>query len=219
MSKAKVVIWGASGQALVVAEIVKQADSYELVGFLDNLNPERQGQPFAGATILGGEEQLPSLLAAGINQLILAFGNNVARLRLAERVTVMGFQLVSAVHPQAAVASDAVIGRGSVIKAGACIDPNVQIGENSIIGAGVTIGHGCRLADGTRISGGTNLAGEIRIGRATWLGTGTNVMDRVTIGANCLIGMGSVVLRDIPDGVVAYGVPARVVRPISENDN
>jgi len=39
------------------------------------------------------------------------------------------------------------------------------------------------------------------------------VLEDVNIGANALIGAGSLVLKDIPDGVVAYGSPAKVVRP------
>lgn len=40
----------------------------------------------------------------------------------------------------------------------------------------------------------------------------------MTIGKNSVIGAGSVVTRDIPENVVAMGVPCRVVRPIGERD-
>ena len=58
----------------------------------------------------------------------------------------------------------------------------------------------------------------IRIGNNVWLGAGVIVMPGVTIGDNSVIGAGSVVTKDIPSGVVAYGVPCKVVREIGEHD-
>src|SRR5437667_3209268 len=54
----KLVIWGASGHALVVADAVRLSGEYEIVGFIDDVNPERAGAQFGGATILGAREQL-----------------------------------------------------------------------------------------------------------------------------------------------------------------
>ena len=59
---------------------------------------------------------------------------------------------------------------------------------------------------------------EIHIGNHVWIGGHTVVNPGVTIGDNVVIGSGSVVTRDIPSGVVAAGVPCRVLRPITEED-
>lgn len=58
----------------------------------------------------------------------------------------------------------------------------------------------------------------IHIGRNCWLGAGVIVLPGVSIGDNSVIGAGSVVTKDIPANVVAYGNPCKVVRPISEKD-
>ena len=58
----------------------------------------------------------------------------------------------------------------------------------------------------------------VHIGNNVWLGTGVMVMPGVTIGDNSVIGAGSVVTKDIPANVVAFGTPCRVIRPISEKD-
>jgi maltose O-acetyltransferase len=52
------------------------------------------------------------------------------------------------------------------------------------------------------------------IGDNVWLGGGVIVCPGVTIGANSVVGAGSVVVRDLPAGVVAVGSPARVVREL-----
>ncbi|MBQ9848135.1 MAG: sugar O-acetyltransferase [Clostridia bacterium] len=56
------------------------------------------------------------------------------------------------------------------------------------------------------------------IKRNAWIGAGSIILPGVTIGENSVIGAGSVVNRDIPDNVVAVGVPCRVIRQITEND-
>ena len=216
--KPKLVIWGAGMQARVVADIVRQQNDYEVVGFLDDVNPERRGSHFEESTILGDQEQLDSLLQNGVQHIILGFGNCGQRLRLATIVTGKGFTLATAVHPLAIIAPNVPVGPGSVIKAGAIIDPAVEIGANVMISAGVTVAHGAVLEDGARLSAGANVAGRVRVGRGAWLGVGVSVTAGVHIGAGALVGLGSAVLRDVPPHTVAYGVPARVMRQVKENE-
>jgi UDP-N-acetylbacillosamine N-acetyltransferase len=216
-AREKLVIWGATGPALVVAEILRLRHEFEIVGYLDNLSPQRKGTEFGGATVLGGEEELDSLRAAGVRHVVFAFQNNEARLRLGELVKAKGFQLATAIHPTASVASDAVLGAGTVVRAHSAIGPETRIGENCIIGYGAMISHSCVIEDGVHISSGVNLAGAVRVGRAAWIGIGATVIDPCRVGHRCLVGAGAVVTRDLPDGVVAYGVPARVVRRVDDH--
>lgn len=58
----------------------------------------------------------------------------------------------------------------------------------------------------------------IHVGNNVWIGSGAQIMPGITIGDNSVIGAGSVVTNDIPENVVAFGVPCRVIRDIGEKD-
>jgi maltose O-acetyltransferase len=97
-------------------------------------------------------------------------------------------------------------------------------------GAPISIGDECLLASGVQLITATHpidpvarraaweQALPIEIGDGAWLGAGALVCPGVSIGENTVVGAGSVVTRSLPAGVVAYGNPARVARPVDERD-
>ena len=94
----------------------------------------------------------------------------------------------------------------------------VIIGDNVMIAPNVSIytaGH--PLHPDSRNSGYEYGIG-ITIGNNVWIGANSVVLPGVKIGDNSVIGAGSVVTRDIPSGVVAVGIPCRVLREIGEKD-
>lgn len=100
-----------------------------------------------------------------------------------------------------------------------CVDDtHIYIGDYTMMGPNVTIataGHPI-LPELREALYQYNL--PVHIGRCCWLGAGVIVMPGVTIGDNTVIGAGSVVTRDIPANVVAYGNPCKVIREIGEHD-
>jgi virginiamycin A acetyltransferase len=99
------------------------------------------------------------------------------------------------------------------------IGPNCNIGFAQIE-RGVLLGPGVQILSGPRTHGIDDLTKPIheqpierrlvRIGRGSWIGTGAIIM--ADVGSGSVIGAGAVVTKPIPEGVVATGVPARVVR-------
>ena len=121
--KQGLVIWGASGHALVVAEIIRLVNTYQIIGLIDDMNPERAGLEFAGYQVLGERESLDSLWERQVRTMIVGFGNCHGRLQVARFLRERGFLLATAVHPRATVAADVSIGAGSVIVAGSVTRP------------------------------------------------------------------------------------------------
>lgn len=201
---------------MVVADILRRQGGCEIAGFLDDIHPDRRGQPFAGAAILGGREQLDFLRATGVTTAIVGVGDNAARLKLAALARARGFELATAIHPDATVADGVTIGEGTAVMAGAVINPGTRVGANAIINTCASIDHECRLEDGVHVSPGVRVAGNVGIGRAAWLATGSIVGPTVNVGAGSIVGAGAVVLANLPSNVLAYGVPAKIIRELPE---
>lgn len=90
---------------------------------------------------------------------------------------------------------------------------SVVADKEVIIGNDVTIGVGVRIGDRDDHEElyETN-AKPVHIGNHVWLGMNVTVMKGVTIGDNSIVGAGAIVTKDIPSGVVAAGIPAKVIK-------
>lgn len=206
------VIWGASGHARVVCDIVRLTGKYAIAGFLDDINHDKHGTAFCDSIVLGGNEKLEMLLSKNIKHMLIGVGDCNARMKISEHVFAMGFSLAKAIHPSSIISDDARIGEGTVVTVNAVVNPGAFIGNNVILNTASTIDHDCKIENGVHIGPGVHLGGNVFVDQATWIGIGSSIKDNVRIGKNTIIGAGSVVIRDIPDNVVAYGNPAKVIR-------
>ncbi len=129
------------------------------------------------------------------------------------------------------VGEGAFLGRGTILS---CKNGNIELGKNANLGfhceifsaSSVRVGDHALFAAQTYLVGGghdfedaevpvidqARSSRGIQLGSNVWLGTGAKVLDGVTIGDNVVVGAGAVVKDDLPNGVIAAGVPARVVR-------
>ena len=107
-------------------------------------------------------------------------------------------------------------------------DARVVIGDRCHFGPGVTIVtplHPLLAEERHRMKGPDGKADfycyalPVRIGNDCWFGANVTVCPGVSVGEGCVIGAGSVITRDIPPGVLAAGVPCRVIRPLTEADS
>ena len=97
-------------------------------------------------------------------------------------------------------------------------DANIYVGDYSMIGPNVVIATAGHPIDPELRQRVTQYNREVHIGKNIWLGAGVVVMPGVTIGDNTVIGAGSIVTKDVPSGVVAFGNPCKVVRQVGERD-
>jgi sugar O-acyltransferase (sialic acid O-acetyltransferase NeuD family) len=133
-------------------------------------------------------------------------------LRAGKAAQEMGLELETAIHPNAYISGRAVLGRGVVCAAGCIIAPGSFISEGVIVNTGAIIDHDCSVGSYSHIAPAAKLAGNVVVGAGSWIGLGAAVLEKRIIGEMTVIGAGAIVTKDIPSGVVAYGVPAKIRR-------
>lgn len=122
------------------------------------------------------------------------------------------FNWVNLIHGASVVASTVTLGTGNIMGPLSVISAHTIIKNFVSINRSVNIGHHCLLEDFVTISPGCSIGGHVYIGKGSTIGIGASIVHKVSIGKNSVIGAGSVVTRDIPDNVVAFGVPCKVVK-------
>lgn len=101
---------------------------------------------------------------------------------------------------------------------GVIIQPFCFVGSTCTVGKFVKLNHyafmgyGSSLGDYSFLGTGTQLLANVKVCSKSVVYSNVTVLPNVVIGNNCIIGAGSVVTKDIPDNVVAYGNPCKVVR-------
>jgi UDP-perosamine 4-acetyltransferase len=210
----KLIILGSGGHAKVVIDIFLSGSEYEIVGCLAT-NPKTP--EILGIPIIGNDDLLPDLYAQGIDHAFIAIGDNQLRKYLTHQVKKLGFQFPNAISPSATVSSSVKLGTGIAIMAGAVIQTDTFIGDQTIINTLASVDHDGRIANYVHIAPGCHLAGCVSIGEGTFLGLGSNVINDLTIGNWSILGAGTVVVKDIPDFVLAMGVPAQICKAIATN--
>lgn len=90
------------------------------------------------------------------------------------------------------------------------------------IGDGTLIGHNVVLATLNHAKSprdrGTMIPAPIHIGKHVWIGSNATILPGVTIGAGAIVAAGAVVTRDVPENTIVGGVPASVMRQLSEEE-
>ncbi len=214
MKRTRLVGIGAAGHAKVVIEILRLRDEYDFVGLLD-AKPESSGSSLGGIKILGDDTLLNDLYQQGVRHAFIgvgSVGDSTIRRELFRKLKDLGFDLVSAIHPNATVSPSAKFGEGPIIMANAVVNADAGIGDNVIINTGAIVEHDCILEDHVHIATGARLAGAVTVREGSHVGVGASIKQGVTIGARAIVGAGAVVIEDVPEGVTVVGVPSKILR-------
>ena len=149
-------------------------------------------------------------------EIVIAVGEPHTRSILRKKVQAAKFSLAILVHPSANISDDTILGAGTVVCYNSFVSCDVTIGENVLLQPTVSIGHDSKIGEDSVISTYVCIAGGCEIGSETYIGLQVPVKEGVCIGNQSIIGMGSVVVRNIPDQVIAIGNPARVIKENNE---
>lgn len=192
-----VVIIGRGGHAHVIADIIV-ANGDKVIALLDyNI----------------GKNDLSAYLIHKNYEFIIGIGDCDVRRQIAMQLDVNYY---TAVHPSAIISPSAIIGAGTVVMPNTVINAQAKIGRHCIINTGAIVEHNNILADFVHVSVGVKLGGTVNIGQNSMIGIGATVSNNVRICENCIIGAGAVVVKEIENGGVYAGIPAKLINKIGE---
>lgn len=124
------------------------------------------------------------------------------------------------IEPGAFIRETAEIGKNCVIMMGAVINIGAVIGDGTLLDMNVVIGGRVLVGKNCHIGAGAVLAGVIEppsakpviIGDDVMIGANAVVLEGVSVGNNAVIAAGSVVTQDVPENMVAAGIPAKIIK-------
>lgn len=207
-------ILGAGAMARETLIIYKGLGRYEEIGGFIEENCNREGLKIHGKSTMDASviDTLPE------NSIFIGAMGSPRKKRWIEEIESKGFSFDTLIHPSASVGDSVDIGRGCIVCSGVILTCDTEIGAHSVINIGSTVNHDCVIGDYVTIGPGVNIAGRVTIGDECWISIGVKIIDKVSIGRGSFIGAGAVITNDIPEKVLAMGVPAKPTRRLTESD-
>ena len=213
MTLPRLILIGASGHAHAVLAVLQRLAAYRVIGLIDSYQP--RGGHSHGYPILGGEDLLAEMCAVhGVEHVLVAIGDNFQRDVMTSKLSQAcpGINFPVLIDPSAVIAHGVSIGAGSVIMPLAHVGPGSIIGMGCLLNTRSSLDHDGRMGAFASLAPGATTGGDVSIGARSAIGLGAAIRHRVSIGSDTVIGMGSLVINDWPDGVIAYGAPAGLIR-------
>ena len=145
---------------------------------------------------------------------VIAIGSGEARQKVEDRLLKVGAKAHPCHAPTAIVGPGVVLGGGEVLSDNTLLTSNLSIGKQFQCNIYSYVAHDCVIGDYVTFAPRVSCNGNVVIGDYAYIGTGAVLRQGsrdkpLRIGAGAVVGMGAVVTKDVPDGAVVVGNPAR----------
>lgn len=208
-----ILIWGGRSKTRIMLRMLEElyGDRARVTGIFDRTLAEL---PFsAGVPLYSTPADLRGLIGDSSHYLVCIGGEHgYARTMVGRTLQDRGLKPVAMISRHAILDDLESCGVGLQAMPGAVIHKFCRVGDHCIVNTNATVDHECTVGDGVHVMGGASIAGRVSIGPYSTIGTNATVLPNVTIGKNVYVGAGAVVTKDVGDGVVVTGVPARRLR-------
>lgn len=215
----RIIIFGSSGHARSIA-VVLELLNYEIVGFIDSFLPKKT--KVLNYNTIGNESVLKNCKEVyGTNNIVVGIGDIFNRQKVVQKIKSLNSDIVFPfiISPKSCVANYTSIGQGTVVLNNSFINVGSSIGEFCVINSSSIIEHNTIIENYCTISPGANIGGNVTIHANAFIGSSATIIQNRSIGNNSVIGAGAIVIKDIPNNVLAVGIPAIVKKENYFNEN
>ncbi len=140
---------------------------------------------------------------------ICSYVNPADRARSVETISGKGGSFITIIHPSANINRRSIIGEGTIIGAFTTLSVNTIIRNHVIIQDHCNIGHDSSIGNYSHLYVNCTVSGLNQIGNQATIYTSTTLYPKKRIGDKSVVGAGSVVMRNVKDGTVVIGNPAK----------
>lgn len=215
----KIIVFGSSGHARSISVILERLD-YEIVGFIDSYLPK--GEKVLNYRVIGDETILKNCIHEfEVNKVVVGVGDINSRIKVVNLINEINpnIEFPTIVSPDSSVANYTKIGQGTVVFSNTFINVETKVGDFCVVNSGSIVEHNTIIGDYCTISPGANLGGDVDIKANTFIGSSATIIQKKKIGKNVVIGAGAVVTKDLPNNVLAVGIPAVIKKENYFNKN
>ncbi len=172
-----VVVLGAGGTGLLLADCISRVKGFKFTGFLDD-DLHKQEQGYEGLRVLGSLNTWRRLDARVlfVNSL---YGPKKMRsfYELVESLGIPSDRWATIIDPRAVVCSGARIGKGSFVGPGSVVEPAVVLGHRCALLGNVYLAHHAALGEYVACANSVSIAGGVRIGAASFVGANASIRE------------------------------------------
>lgn len=207
----QIVILGAGGTGLLIADSISRIPGKHAIGFLDD-DAKKRRLGHAGLPVFGAMSSWKNL-PAEYSFISSLYGpkKNVEFFQKIKSLGIPEIRWATVVDATAIVSPLATLGYGTYVGPATILEPNVSLSNWCAMLGRVYVAHDTRMGDYVTCANSVSIAGRVTIGVAAFIGANATVRERTQIGANALVGMGCVVIRDVPNGQIIVGNPGRIL--------
>jgi sugar O-acyltransferase (sialic acid O-acetyltransferase NeuD family) len=207
---------GAQGFAKQLLVVLSQLNLTKDLVFYDDLNQDAPDTLYDSFPVLHSTEEARDYFEKTCRDFTIGVAGVRNRYNIFKKFKTLGGNAVTLISPTAVIGEfDCRISEAVSILPGCVIENSVRIGKGTLVNLHTLITHDSQVGEFCELSPGVISLGRCTIGDYVTIGTGAIILPRIRIGNNAIIGAGAIVSKDIEAGMVAMGVPARVIRSVT----
>tara|TARA_Y100000589_G_scaffold329377_1_gene375706 strand:+ start:1740 stop:2387 length:648 start_codon:yes stop_codon:yes gene_type:complete len=200
----RLLILGCGGHAKVAADIASAMGIDKMI-FKDN---DFEKKYFLGSKVI--HEQIFDFK----EYFFVALGDNFLREKITKDFKKNNPEAIAVtlIHPSSFISQRSSIGIGTIIMPMCVVNSNTKIGKGVIINTSSSVDHDCNLLDFSSIAPNSSLGGNVKLGYRSVISISASVAHNIKIGDNALIGGASLIINDVPDNSITYGIPGKHIK-------